>query len=200
MFDALETELAPDDCRIAVPTSQLTVHCVRIIIQDRATPDPICDSLWAALIRRAQTERCPGEKNLIWIMLPRLRGIANRLYRTWQIDIQDIRSEVITAFIETGRHADPEQPSLGKRLWWSTYSLARQACWQATRDVVHEDVESLMIRRHGTSEPTFSSTPYEGTRDRAAVEGERLGALASRLGLRKVINDGHNSTEPRTAA
>lgn len=211
VFDVLEAELAtssalpivlvePGECGPDSPAAAVTVRDARAIVQDSEVPDPILDAIWTALLHRARSEPPRWEPILLWLMVPRLRGIANRLGRTWRIDMQDIRSEVILAFLNTVRQVDPGQPKLGPHLWWNTYGRARQACWQATREVACEDIELLGARQAvpddccSLDETMHEATTANNQHDHKAIEGERLGSLAARLGLRAVV-DGRNAED-----
>jgi hypothetical protein len=208
VFEAIEAEgasLAADSnlqldvgpCTPGVPSKAITIGDARRLVNDPAVPDPVRDEIWASLVRRAQAAPRRWEQIAIWMMLPRLRGITGRLRRIWRNDVQDIRSEVLVGFIEAVRQADPIQPGIGARLWWNAYRLARQACWHATREWPTDEIDRFAARQAATDHATAAPAgpvPVEmiadGSHDRNAVEGERLGSLASRLGLRTVI-DGH---------
>jgi hypothetical protein len=201
VFDTLESELVtssarsavlvgPDECELGVPTTAITVGDAREIVRKPGQNEPILDAIWTALIRRAHTEPRRWEQTVLWTMLPRLRCIANRLYRAWQIDIDDIRSEVIVGFLETLRRIAPDQQYLGARLWWNTYGYARRMCRHVTREVACENIERVVTRRVTTADttppPPMHSAASADQHDRTAIEGERLGSIANRLGLQTV--------------
>lgn len=207
IFSEIETEigasaalsavlLEPDECASGVPATAVTATQARDLLLDRPTPESLRDAIWTVLVRRASTQPRPWERIAIWVMLPSLRGIANRLHRRWRVDIQDLRSEVVLGFIEALRQADPDQPHLGARLWWNTYRLARQMCRQGMFEQPTTDID-LIAARHATGDRALASpvqpidpvTIVGGRLDSQAVESERLGSLAARLGLRTVIED-----------
>lgn len=183
LFDV--DQLQPD-----APSAAITLSEARRIVCDPGAADGLRDAIWASLIQRVQEDPQRWEVIALWTMLPRLRGIAGRLSR-WHVDPADIRSDVVVGFLEAVRAVGPAQPHLGKRLWWRTYGHALQACRRATRELATEDIERVANRRRLQSTvPGPDAGPIHHDQDRAVVEGVRLGSLAGRLGLRRVI-DGH---------
>lgn len=125
------------------------------------------------------TQPRPWQQIAIWMTLPYLRAIANRLHRTWGTDRQDLGSEVVVGFLEALRQVDLDGQHLGQRLWWNTYRIARRMCRQ-----------DACIRVTQAAPPTSPISPDTVTADRRdaqTIESERLGSLATRLGLRAVI-------------
>jgi len=174
--------IQPDATNVAI-----TLDEARRIVCDPNAADGLRDAIWTALIQRAQKDPQRWERIALWTMLPRLRGIAGRLSR-WHVDPADIRSDVVVGFLEAVRAVDPAQPHLGKHLWWRTYGHALHACRRATCDLATEDIERVANRRRLQSTvPGPDAGPIHDDLDRAVVEGVRLGSLAGRLGLHRVI-------------
>lgn len=178
-----------------VPEKVITAGEARRLIRDRSTPATTRDAVWAMLVRLVQADPKYWEPTVLWVALTHLRGIANRLYWTWKTDKSEIRSEVLLGFIETIRVADPDRPGIGTHLWWSTFRRAREACWRATREVASEHAELIASQQRSQEDVAFAPTNSDidgSCRDRITVEGERLGSLATRCGLRSLV-DSHQS-------
>lgn len=190
VFDAIDAEIAGSararvlidggECGSPAP---VTILEARNLIQDSNAPDDSREVACAAIVRHAQQDPLTWERALLWTMVPRLRGIAARLRRRWRVDPDDIRSDVILAFLETVRQADPGRSHLNSYLWWTTYRRARQSCRSATPEIPMADLQQLPDRE-AVRRPVVSDV-IEG--DARTVEGVRLGSLASRLGLREIV-------------
>lgn len=174
-----------------VPETVITAGEARMIVRDHGAPTTTRDAVWATLLRLVQADPKYWEPTVLWVALRLLRGIANRLYWRWQTDKQEIQSEVVLAFIETIRSADPDRPGIGTHLWWTTFRQARKACWRATREVASEHAELLSSPQIALDEAVSSRTsPDIGStyQDGSTMEGERLGSLATRCGLRSLVD------------
>ncbi len=134
----------------------------------------------------------------IWMMLPSLRAIVRRLHRAWATDIRDIQSDALCGFIEALGRLDPEQEP-GKRLWWQTFSSARNGCQRAVREQPVDDIESALQRQAEAHpdplSPAELGRPEASARDYSTIEGERLGALADRLGLAGMIENSQDRAD-----
>lgn len=199
LFSTIDTEVAsmaeslviiePDTYAPGIPAMAVTAAQAREIVRDNEVWDSLRDGIWAALVRQAMSRSRQWQRVAIWIALPGLRVIVNRLHRVWRTDLDDLRSEVVLGFIEALRQADPDQSHLGSRLWWNTYRLARQMCRQARRECVIENIELLATTDRTVPQHADPSSIKPGSDDRLTVEGERLGSLAARLGLRAMVNE-----------
>jgi hypothetical protein len=209
LFNTIETAVSPtaqsvviiepDECVSGIPATAITAALAREIVRSGETHDLLRDAIWSALVRRTGTQSRSWQRIAIWIALPGLRAIVNRLYRVWRTDLDDLRSEAVIGFLETLRQVHPDQPRLGSRLWWNTYRLARRMCQRAIYERATENIDLLAARRAdvGRAAPP-SARPIDPVpitlvqRDPRAVESARLGSLATRLGLRAMIDD-HSS-------
>lgn len=179
-----------------VPENVITAGEAHRLVRDRGAPTTTRDAVWATLLQLVQADPKYWEPTVLWVALSLLRGIANRLYWTWQTDKSEIRSEVVLAFIETIRSADPDRPGIGTHLWWTTFRQAREACRRATREVASEHAELLASRQIALEDLSSRTDPDVDSTDRDGItmEGERLGSLATRCGLRSLV-DSHQSEE-----
>jgi hypothetical protein len=207
LFSTIDAEMAamaeslvivePDACAPGMPAMAVTAAHAREIVRDNEVWDSLRDAIWAALVRHAMSRSRQWQRAAIWVALPGLRVIVNRLHRVWRTDLDDLRSEVVLGFLEAVRQADPDQSHLGSRLWWNTYRLARQMCQQARCECVVENIELLAGADRAEPQHVDPSSIKSGTDDRLAVEGERLGSLAARLGLRGVVNEHPSDAKDR---
>ncbi|MBO0884624.1 MAG: hypothetical protein J2P17_30690 [Mycobacterium sp.] len=203
LFSMIEMDMTPtaastalitsDDSTFSPESKTLTVAEARETILSPDTPDLQRDAIWSVLIRRVKaTQSRHWQRIAIWTMLPYLRGITYRLHRTWGTDLEDLRSEVVLGFLEALRQADPGQQHLGRHLWWNTYRIARRMCRQPAFELAMADDDLIGARAatdRETPPPIDPDLIAKGNRDSQTVEGERLGSLAARLGLRAVIAD-----------
>jgi hypothetical protein len=207
VFDAVETEfisspvasetlVQQDECGHGLPDAIIGVREARAVVTDPAASLAVRDAIWATLVRRVRVDPDLWQLAAIWMMLPSLRAITNRLHRTWGVDRQDVQSDVILGFIEALRAANPARRKLGPSLWWATYRHGRHACQQATRDTASEDIDIIAARRemsdHSTDPPAeplhsgiATSPPTDNPVTHTHIEGERLGAIAYHLALRE---------------
>lgn len=198
VFNAFERIFAASPCvsiPLRIPTSTITVRSAREILSNRQSPRHLCDTIWSATVHRSQQQQDPWQTVALWLMLPSLRAISRRLCRTWHLDIEDARSEVLLSFLKVLRSADPNRARIGSYLWWRTFGAARQACMSASREHATEDIELIASTRPDPRHDwpsAIPNTPEEAPSDPGVREGERLGALAGRLGIRHVVTSRGN--------
>lgn len=196
VFDAMDAELDDDaQARVLIdageygpdmPPAPVTIAEARVLTADPDADRDLRDAVCTTLVRRAQENPRSSDRTLLlWTMLPTLRGIAARLRRRWPSNADDIRSDVIIGFLDAVREVDPEDPNLGKRLWWKTYGAARKACRTALLERPSEVVHRLAEPTCDDIPSTLSATVDVG--DPVAREGIRLGSIAGRLGLRATV-------------
>jgi hypothetical protein len=209
VFTAIELEFASPAAVLRPPeeaitpgldrglTRQFTVSQARDIVLDRTLDDAERDVVLARIVTLAQNHVDPWELAAIWLMLPKLGIMAKRISRCGRMDIRDIRSELLLGFVEALRGADPAQPGLGRHLWSATYGRG----WQAHRRFRHETpvVDLELIARlsaecrwwNSLTAPTVATGTERAPSAAEAstrVQGERLGSVAQRLGLRDRLN------------
>jgi hypothetical protein len=115
-----------------------------------------------------------------------VKSATYRISRTTRLDIADLRSAVITGFIEALATIDPARENLGSALYWTAYNAGRAAC-RPDRHIKPTD-EIDRVAAYVTETPTSihrgivtaagHSQPTPGQ-----LEGERLGSIAHRAGL-----------------
>ena len=124
----------------------------------------------------------------MWTMLPGLKSATRRIFRTTNLDIADVRSAVITGFLEALATVDPDDENLGSTLYWSAYNSARAACRPRPQIQIDAADEIDRIAAHITCETTHTAhrgiieTERVGHPSRDRREAERLGSLAYRTG------------------
>lgn len=184
--------LRADECGKDLPSHGVRLREMRDLLDDPRTDPRVCAATWVRLVRNAQALPSVWEYAALWAMLPKLRGITQRLYHLWQVDVQDIRSDVIVGFLEALRRVDPERPNLRAHLWWSAFRHAHEACRQATRLLVTPELELVAAGIDAAGDAVFGRTAVSrsSATDRLSTEGERLGALAARMGLRERVRAG----------
>ncbi|TCP48529.1 hypothetical protein EV191_11086 [Tamaricihabitans halophyticus] len=177
------------------PAEAIDARQARRILSDPATESAISDAILSTLLRRVQREPRAWQRIALWVMLPGLKAITGRLYRAWRTDLDDVRADVIVGFFEAMRRTSPDRHALGAKLWWTTFRIARNACAQAIHEKAYADVELVATQSAYDHSVESSTGPVAADvidiADHPAaygrVEGERLGAIAKRHGLRESI-------------
>lgn len=149
------------------------------------------DTLWAELIQRSRQRCDPWELVAVWIMVPALRASAWRLCRRGRVELADAQSELVAGFLQALRTSDPAGSDLSRRLWRAANSHAWQICRPHRLDYPIGDVD---VVKRGASDYSDADdggrvvhsgvVPSSGRTADAQTEGERLGSLAERTGMR----------------
>ncbi|EFC85800.1 hypothetical protein [Parafrankia sp. EUN1f] len=182
----------------ATEVEQISVKRMRDMLLDPGVPSEVRDSIWSRLLRTSREKRDPWDVVTIWMMAPGLRRICWNCRRFGFVaDLAELEAEAVSAFLVTARSADPDRPELGAWLWSATYRHVRRAvprprCETPTADI--ELVQALDASPFDASraiaafqrlvDDTAPAVEQSGDGDPVKVEGERLGAVAQRLGLR----------------
>ncbi|WP_239335034.1 hypothetical protein [Frankia sp. CiP3] len=219
ILDSIEAYfgLSPQMLTLSVEVSQpeldqrvirLSLKAARERVADPAVPAGIKDAIWSALVRLASEAKDPWDTAVIWMMVPGLRRICRRCRRYGSpLDSSELESEAVAGFVEVLHVADPNRPALGSWLWWTTYRHVQEASARARAETPTADIELLgSLRAYGYDDSTSSQTVVRLVRDDvpvvdesaaagSALEGERLGALAHRLGLDRALHLPGGSTE-----
>lgn len=206
IFDAIEMHISgllPEPLLNIHPSGQsekqiLDLDQARKAVFDPETDESVREAIWRQVVRLAQ-EQSEGEHEpswqliAAWMVIPALRRTVSRLVHRFRVDRGDAQSEMLLAAIEAVHSVDRGRPELG------TF-LCRQACsggWRARKHTSPEtpvedidvaarslpaadrnDVFSHDHVRRGVlrSQDSNPASPSQ-------IEGERLGALAHRLGV-----------------
>jgi hypothetical protein len=210
ILDSIETYFAmtPDMVALAlpatggagIPAARLSLRAARELTADPGTPAAGKDAIWSELVRAALAQKDPWELAAVWMMIPGLRRICRRCRRySAALDAAELEAEAVTGFVAALRTAERGRENLESWLWWTTYRHVHQAIMRTAAETPTADIELIgnlrasryaesaeprslrLINRHGPAarEP--------GSVSSAAVEGERLGALATRLGLAAAV-------------
>lgn len=166
--------------------SRLTLPEARDLTRDTTAPLEQRDQIWRELVLRSRRTPEPWRLAAVWMMLPGLKSAAHRISRTARLDITDLRSAVITGFLETLATIDPHRPNIGSALYWSAYTAGRATCRPGRHDEPSDEIDR--ITAHITETPTpvhrgiVTATGHNHPKP-AQLEGERLGSIAHRVGL-----------------
>ncbi|GHJ35997.1 hypothetical protein Sm713_16060 [Streptomyces sp. TS71-3] len=196
--------------------------------QDPDTDPELRDAVWRRLVQLAQRDRAgagagtgaPAGRGAhagcgmwsivtLWMLLPGLRRAVFRIARCSRVDRQDICSAVLTAALEALYAADPERPGLGDELrraassggWRFAKAAARE---QPVADLeithrqrparIHDSAQQDKVVHRGVVGSRGPSGPAS-----ARQEGERLGAVAQRMGLDAALRAARLRTTSRAA-
>lgn len=169
---------------------------IRPLMLDRAADPHARNALWQELVRAAQSR---GESWLLaatWMMVPGLRRISARLSPGSGADRSEIEAEIIAGFIEALRAADASRENLSAHLWWAAYRAGQRArrMLAQSRETPVDDIDRAAQVQAEPGEPggLLDDAVHAGVISaseadlitRTRLEGERLGAVAERLGLR----------------
>ncbi|GAA5158071.1 hypothetical protein [Amycolatopsis dongchuanensis] len=84
---------------------------------------------------------------------------------------------------------------LGKQLWWRTFNFANNARKKHAHEQATDQIEKIISQAtEAADDPNFWSPTANAHYDPELIEGERLGALASRLGLQSLLDDSSHQT------
>lgn len=167
-------------------TRQLTLTEARTLTRDITAPHAQRDQIWNELVLRSRRTPEPWRLAAVWMMLPGLKSATYRISRTTRLDIADLRSAVITGFLEALATIDPARENLGSALYWTAYNAGRAACRPDRHIEPTDEIDRIAAYITETPTPihrgivtaTGHSHPTPGQ-----LEGERLGSIAHRVGL-----------------
>jgi nucleotide-binding universal stress UspA family protein len=159
---------------------------------DRAVDLREKDAVWRELLVNARRERADWQLAALWMMVPGLRGIVRRCAGGPGADSRDLESEAVTGFLEAVRDIDLERDAIGPRLWWAAKRKVQRAAAQLGRELPVEDIEVKAVNGGGIPGDPLREAVHDGVISdvdarligSTRLEGERLGSVAERLGLR----------------
>ncbi|MFI0483381.1 hypothetical protein [Actinomadura sp. 9N215] len=160
----------------------------------RDTPSDLQDAVWTELVTLAQGGDERWQLEAVWMMLPGLRKIVSRLTRGTGSRFGEMEAEVVAGFLEELRDVDAGRAKVGAFLWWSTFRRAWRARSRDEREIPSEELALIAAERELQDhdirplvEAVHEGVPSVSEADlinRTRIEGERLGAIAERMGLR----------------
>ncbi|WP_162890387.1 hypothetical protein [Streptomyces olivoreticuli] len=227
IFDAIEIQVAEYSerypaaclCIDAVEPGELarspalSLPAARRIALDPEEDPARRDAIWRRLVQLGQQDRAGDPDRMwslvaMWMLLPGLRRTVGRLARYSRADTQDICSAVLLGALEALHAADPELPGLGDLLWRAASSGGWRLAKAAVREYPVEDLERAGRHRGARLDESADSgkvvhcgVPGSWTEtgaDTVQREGERLGAVAHRLGLGATVSATRLCTQART--
>ncbi|MEV7212322.1 hypothetical protein AB0O31_04435 [Kitasatospora cineracea] len=167
--------------------------------------------VWARAIRLAQRSQRPeGEWStyLVWLFSPVLRRAVRKVSGRLGADRRDIEAEAVAGLLEAVPDADPDHPEASRRLARRAAGRAWDAAKSAWPERPNGDVPAIADRHALHDGTSMDSRPWEPdwelaisppdrpdglaaqlrfTASPTVREGERLGALAERVGLAEVV-------------
>jgi hypothetical protein len=182
-------------------TERLSLSAAREALTDPGFPIDSRDAIWSQLIQNARAQKEPWELALFWMMIPGLRKACGRSRRyAANMDSAELQAEAVAGLVEALHTADPHRQELESWLWWTTYRRLQRASARWRSETPAADIELIDSYRARRYDATRSETPTprsvaatlpnpNQTRplNSRSVEGQRLGALAHRLGLQHTV-------------
>ncbi|MFI0444482.1 hypothetical protein [Actinomadura sp. 6N118] len=175
------------------PAEPVRLGLARILILDRAAEPAFRDAVWAELVARAQSHEGQWQLAALWMMVPGFRGIVSKLSRGLITDRKEVEAEVVAGFLEALHKADANRPRLGTHLWWAAYRHGCKARTHMLQEIPSEELALFTAHQTGQDHETHPligavhegvlSTSEADLINRTRLEGERLGAVAERMGL-----------------
>jgi hypothetical protein len=158
----------------------------RTVARDITAPLGQRDQIWTELVLRSRRTPEPWRLAAVWMMLPGLKSATYRISRTTRLDVADLRSAVITGFLEALATIDPAREDLGSALYWSAYNAGRAACRPDRHVDPTDEIDRIAAYITETPPPVHNSivaATGHSHPTRRQLEGERLGSIAHRVGV-----------------
>ncbi|MFJ2775352.1 hypothetical protein [Kitasatospora sp. NPDC087315] len=193
--------LSPSEAREALYRTQPSVSLRR--------------SIWRQAILSARQEGAeqgathgmPWRLLVVWLVLPGLSRTIRHVCERFRASRVDVEAEAMLAVLEALETVDPERPTAGhdlikfarNRAWSYASRVSREVPAADVRAVAaapfaHRSVDEEVAAVQGwelhiapPNRPEGLCAPLRFTVSPRRVEGERLGSLAERLGLRDVV-------------
>ncbi|MEU8822312.1 hypothetical protein [Streptomyces sp. NPDC048636] len=169
----------------------------------------LCAAVWRHSVRMTRSQAAEEHWRLlvVWLALPRLYRTVRRASELFHVDLEDVEAEAVLGILASLGTLDGEEPGLDDLILRAGYTHAWRFARRAAQEMPVADLASVAARRNTTllapqelavedawevdvAPPPRAdglSAPLRFTVSRTRVEGERLGSLADRLGLRDVI-------------
>jgi hypothetical protein len=181
------------------PPARVSVKAVREALGNQVVAAGERDAIWSQLVQLAQVRKEPWDLAAVWMMIPGMRKACGRCRRyAIGIDLAELQAEAVAGFLEALHNADPHRQELESWLWWTTYRHLQRVCSRQRVETPTAEIELMADRRSWRRDAADSPSPRLSRLNRAivrdpdaitrtAVESERLGSLAHRMGLRSAL-------------
>ncbi|ARX84671.1 hypothetical protein SMD44_04122 [Streptomyces alboflavus] len=201
--------------RVEQGVRRLLPQAAREVLYGATLDEQLRDEVWREAVVRARQK--PDRKGAtskevwrlltIWLALPGVYRTVHRVTSLLPVDRHDLEAEVVLALLEVIGTTDLDRSDVGgtivraavNRAWGyarqtalevpvvdiASIAAVRNACTSMDPGSVSENDWELHIEP--PSRPDGLAAPLHFTVSRTTIEGERLGALAERLGLRDVV-------------
>jgi hypothetical protein len=190
-----------------------SIRAARDTMLSAEAPARTRDAIWPLVVQRAHEKEDPWEIVAIWMMIPGLRKICWRCHRHEPpLTLAELETEAVHAFVEALSTADVNRPELGSWLWWATYRNVQRAVSRLRRETPTADFELIAMLdaspydasriTSGSADRVGQAVPVvdsQADQDLGRVEGERLGSMAQRLGLKHVLRPPHSRADGEAA-
>ncbi|MEU9023348.1 hypothetical protein [Actinomadura sp. NPDC048394] len=173
---------------------RISLERIRELILDRGIAPEAQDAVWRELVTLARKGEERWQLAAIWMMLPGLRKIVGRCGGGRETDYGEVESEAVAGFLEELHRIDARRPRIGASLWWAARRRAAEVRLRRAREIPSEEIALVAAERERRDhEPgALAEAVHEGVIsvsdarliNETRLEGERLGAVAERMGLR----------------
>ena len=188
-------------CAEAPADSCLPLDAVRAVMQEEAPRCAVRPDLWHAIGGRLEREAEHGQEQrwtliTLWLLTPRLKGAARTIAGRAGAEPNDVCSALLAGAVEgiaTAQETDPDQ--IEQHLMDSAFAAGWKTGRRAPNETPAAEVEKgLLAPLLQVAAPTF----LDGQVVRVCAmsmglaqqaNGERLGALAQRLGLMRHVRE-----------
>jgi hypothetical protein len=195
-------------------TVHLTAYQARDAVRGVGGDTTLRDMVWREAILAAQREK-PGDDMArlfaVWLGEPWIRRALSMISAWIRVSHEDLEAEMVASFLEGLTSADAESPGVSDKLLKSAANRACSAARSGTREILLQDPTVLMppdnlnlftrdgweleITPPGRADGLSASIRF--TASPTQIEGERLGALAHRLGLQDIVYRARRPPEGR---
>ncbi|GGP36770.1 hypothetical protein [Streptomyces abikoensis] len=200
----LELRTGPD-LDLAVPgraqPMRLSPAEARNALHGVPSDEGLRNSIWSSVITRARrddTARSDWQLYAAWLAIPALRRTVHEVSSRLGSERSEVEAEMLVALLEELETAEPEQPDPGLMLLKAVRTRAWRAARRLPEVAVADTTVTEAFRRgpgHGVElyvpapvRRGKSLAPLRITMSRSQREGELLGAVAHRLGLRDLVS------------
>ncbi|MFE3722309.1 hypothetical protein [Streptomyces cyaneofuscatus] len=203
----VDTHMDPHGVRTGCPTEARTLREARALVHGPLRHEAEAQRVWGDVMSEAATDPSFGGSPallLVWFAAPRLRGVVRRASSRLPVDRFDLEAESVLGLLENVQTVDPLVAGAGEALLRAAASrawrFARKALPQSTVGAPASPPQpsslpsweafaapwALSITPPDRNEGLAASIRFSVSKER--IEGERLGAMATGMGLRDVVH------------